>query len=418
MKKILITILLLSLTGCSSDVNLGGAKEKNKLKTSKDRIYSSKKIDDIRCDEYGENCVNKGKVMQYTYLKDSPDSKRKIKIKKDNDLLGAISTTSVDIYADEIARDYNYVKYRLDATTTTTATEMFMGVQFVKEIETGLWYELENPATTTIEDYEEQIASTTSLIKNTLAFLGIIEVKADTSTFYPDAGTGNTTVDGFINKGNADSNWEATRDATYGSEHSDTGTTLDIRSGVDSDADDYVVMRGFFLFDTSSIGTDTVDSATLSLWAVTVFDEDNDANAYISIAKVNPNANNNLVNGDFNQIEGTDDNFPLTANQPIKELSSTQADITGISTGQYTVFTLNSDGLSNISGSGISKFGVAEGHDINDVPIDGIGVKLTRSMMRVSSADNSGTAQDPKLVVIHSAATPTAGGDGFQITEF
>jgi hypothetical protein len=75
-----------------------------------------------------------------------------------------------------------------------------------------------------------------------------------------------------------------------------------------------------------------------------------------------------------------------------------------MTTSQYNDFPLNASGLTNITFTGVSKFGLRElTYDIGDVePTNVI------HSVKANFADVTGTATDPKLVVEHAAAAAPA----------
>ena len=77
--------------------------------------------------------------------------------------------------------------------------------------------------------------------------------------------------------------------------------------------------------------------------------------------------------------------------------SDQRKDITSISTSAYLDFTLNATGQGNVSKTGVSKFGLREGHDITNTAYDGNTNNSNR--INFSAADETGTTQDPKLTV-------------------
>lgn len=165
-----------------------------KLKTTKDKIYKFEEIDEKSCQDKF-NCTKTGnKLIKYYYIKDKADTKRKFfgKIKNNNELLGAGED---NVILDEINRDYDNITYGTYG-TSTNVTEFFNGIQFVKNIETGEWFELETPATTTsvIWDLENKI----SFQNKILSFLKIGSANVDTTTFYPDPNVETNTVDGWV----------------------------------------------------------------------------------------------------------------------------------------------------------------------------------------------------------------------------
>lgn len=231
---------------------------------------------------------------------------------------------------------------------------------------------------------------------------------ATVTTVYPDPNPETVSVDGTIHGGSADNDWETARDNTGNGAADDSSATSVEACGATggeggAPENDFLVKRAFFLFDTSSItDTDNIDSAILSLYVNTVDDRHNDAQSYTNITTTNPASNTALVAGDFDQVKGTDGNFPLTADTAIQK-QSTDQDNSTITTGQYTDWTLNATGLANISKTSVSKFGAANGHDIEDTPTPT--GNNSQTFIGISWADQTGTSQDPKLAVTHSDPT-------------
>jgi len=220
-----------------------------------------------------------------------------------------------------------------------------------------------------------------------------------TSTFYPDGNPESTTVDGSIEIVNlTSSGFSATRDATNGTHMRDSG----VDSQVNRARSPYTWVRGasytemgrsYVLFDTASVpDTDTISSATLSLYVTAIDDGVDDANGFIAIVTSTPASNTALALGDWSQIGSIR-----------QHETSEDKDITNITTSAYSDWAFNSTGIGNVSQTGVSKFGVRQGHDLTNTnpgtsPISGI---------LFSMADETGTTQDPKLVVEHSVAAST-----------
>ena len=234
-----------------------------------------------------------------------------------------------------------------------------------------------------IEAIRQDIAHTISVTGIASAQIIKGKVGNTTSTFYPAAGA-NSPVDGYIERATA---------ISYADCRSGTGTTA---SATDTnlyftqnelDTITYIINRCPVLFDTSAIAdTDTIDSATLSFYRPTAGIENDSGGISASIVSSAPAANNAIVTGDYEIANWGTTKFATDKTQGNFTLDA------------YSDFTLNSDGLNNISKTGVSKFGQRPAQDIaNTTP-------TVRSYMAVSSADVAGTGEDPKLVVVHSAA--------------
>jgi len=205
-------------------------------------------------------------------------------------------------------------------------------------------------------------------------------------------------------------NWNAARDNASGSSSFPTsvGEDEDAASLSNQGSGNRIrINRAFFLFDTSTFDSGaTIASANLQVYVTDKEDTENDGNDYVAVIATNPASTTDLVASDFDEVKGTDGNFPLTAGTAIQEQSS-EIDIGNISTGTYNTFNLNAAGISNISRSGVSKFGVAEGHDIVDDPLSSSG---QADSISISMSEHTGTSQDPKLVIVYN--TPIIGAQG------
>jgi len=141
------------------------------------------------------------------------------------------------------------------------------------------------------------------------------------TTFNPDAGTGNTTVDGATHRlPDPREVWEVIIDGA-GTASDDTDNDIrhyieDCTTGfADCDSGEFARMfRTIMTFDTSSIGSDTVDSAVLSLFGTQEFDT-NGNNPEANIYDGNPASNNAIVNGDYNTDYGTTTPFSTAKNE-------------------------------------------------------------------------------------------------------
>lgn len=230
-----------------------------------------------------------------------------------------------------------------------------------------------------------------------------------TTTIYPDPDPETNTVDGRLtNTGSSD--WATVHDAAAGSSIVDNGSVeTDMaqsrRSG--GGGTNYQIIRPLFYFNTSSIaGTDTISSATFSVYSDSAPDDgDNDGDDWI-----------NLVQGQSGLSSDTSlsvNDFDLVGAVSNPTEGATRKDLGTISTGAYNDWTLNATGLGWIARSGETKNGTAgitylglrEGHDaLNSAVAD----SASNSFIGYF-ADQGGTTKDPKLVVVHTAGiTPAA----------
>lgn len=226
---------------------------------------------------------------------------------------------------------------------------------------------------------------------------GRLMAAAATDTFYPDAHAESTSCDGLIRNFVGEGvSWATMHDASAGDYLS---TELNYHGSVQLQAfsgnrvtSRYLIYRTFVLFDTSSIAdSNSIDSAILAGHNAQTsyrYISDNDAQAYISIRITSPASNTDLVLDDFDQVgaEACD--------------SDQHQDCDAVAFDTYIDWDLNATGLAEIDKTGISKFGWAEGHDLENVAHTQSGNQDTG--MVIDGAENTGTDEDPKLSVTHS----------------
>lgn len=205
-----------------------------------------------------------------------------------------------------------------------------------------------------------------------------------------DGDTDPTTVDGAVSIDNK-SSWAAAHDAASGNVAvSDVSTA--IIQAQQGPGQLYDIDRFFCLFDTSGIGdTDTITAATLDLFVTAVSDEDDDGDDYISLVDSTPATNTDLITSDYNQVGTTE--------------HGDKPDLSSVTTSQDNTITLDASGREAISKTGVSKFGVREGHDVLDNPI----ANGTENSITIRTADWAGTDSDPTLTVTFTAATAATG---------
>ena len=212
-----------------------------------------------------------------------------------------------------------------------------------------------------------------------------------TTTVYPDPDPETTSVDGRA--------FYASIEDTFANVRAAAGTTAEPstinnnHAGIASTAttDRYdTLIRGIFLFDTSSIpDADTIDSATFSLWGTAKTNTFTTIDSVLYVVASTPATNTNIVTGDYQQLGTT--SFGTV----------TYANYDGTNT-VYTDIALNASGLAAITATSVSKFGTRFGADFNNTaPTWEAAKELT---FKSFFADQAGTTNDPKLVVVHSAA--------------
>ena len=212
-----------------------------------------------------------------------------------------------------------------------------------------------------------------------------------TSTFYPDAHTESTSVDGSVyNTLGSTTTWALLK-AGAGTTANPSQASQTIAGHYRASAGAfYDLYRAMFLFDTSAIpDADTIDSGTFSVYGSA---KSNDAGNAVELylVAVTPASNVDLVAADFTQ-------FNLTARKSDTNISYASYSVTG-----YNDYTLNASGLADVSKTAITKFGTVAKYDYaNTEPTAGNGGDQVNAFY----ADTADTTSDPKLVVVHSAAS-------------
>lgn len=209
---------------------------------------------------------------------------------------------------------------------------------------------------------------------------------ATTTVVNPNAAPESTSVDGYVTANSA-SSFSAARGKATGDAANDSGTTLRVAVGRNS-SNIWEIDRMALYFDTSAISTDVVSAATLEIYPTTVNDLDNDAQGYISVVAATLASNTAVVAADFDQFGTT-------------KLSD-DIDLSTTATGAYKLWTLNAAGIAAVDGSGITKLGMREGHDIENANPTTTAGQFNRIICDAADGTN-----DPKLTVTHAAVTFT-----------
>jgi sec-independent protein translocase protein TatA len=223
----------------------------------------------------------------------------------------------------------------------------------------------------------------------------VLPVYTDTeSTFYPDAGSGGTTVDGHVGYDPEGGSWDNMHDHA-GVVVTDTYATIQVIMGAHASSNQWASMyRGIFTFDTSDIGSDTIDSATLEVVLESVGYVDYWSSS-VSLTAAAPANINALESGDYDSLG--DPGIKQADDVPISAFAHDDS--------TYTNFTLNGTGLATIDATGITVFGVRHAPDGDDLPPSWSSGAQAR--VDIMAADVAGEATDPKLVVTHSSDTCT-----------
>lgn len=226
-----------------------------------------------------------------------------------------------------------------------------------------------------------------------------------TVTFNPDANTETTSVDGYLICETFEDpfgiSFSDIRSAASGRVTAfDSSATAIAKISAWSDADTFDSMaKAVLLFDTSSIPNDaTISSATLSFYVTAATDG---LSQSVGITSSAPTANTSLsASTDYAEASFGSTRF------------ATDASISSLSVNAYNSFTLNSDGRSNISLTGISKFAVRTSADIDDTAPTW--VSMASSSVTFQTAENT---NKPRLVVTYSTPSGTSTWVGDAVTD-
>lgn len=216
------------------------------------------------------------------------------------------------------------------------------------------------------------------------------KVGSTTDSFFSGAG------DGWVEKFNS-SNWDTTHDGTSGNFTSATGADFRVGCGI-TGSSNYVIRRGFIPFLTGPTipSGNSITSATCSLYvAIKSSDDDDDGdNFYVLVGATTQADPTTLANADFDTCASVD--------SPT-EVTNSRADYdTDLVLDAYFDYVLNASGLAIVAkGSGYTLIGCREGHDVLDNTI--VGAPNTGNLVHFSASENTGTTEDPTLVVEHSS---------------
>lgn len=216
----------------------------------------------------------------------------------------------------------------------------------------------------------------------------------DTLTVFPDANPESTSVDGRVWTENRLNNFSDIRNAASADQANDTSASdFFVRLLAHASSSDQFAYlgRSLFLFDTSSLSSSaTIDSSTISFFG-TAKTNGLGANTFDVVSSA-PASNTAVVVGDY-------DSLGTTVYGDVAYAS--------YSTSAYNDITLDANGISNISKTGISKFGTRLGWD-TDNSFGGSWSGGAETSFSGYYADQTGTDNDPKLVVNY---TLPAGGN-------
>lgn len=228
---------------------------------------------------------------------------------------------------------------------------------------------------------------------------------AQTSTFRPDANPESNSVDGAISSNetnNSTSLFSACLTAVSSGTRSAGDTAVNLFARViytstdnpplfdnfGEDRFDCQVFRAFLTFDTTSLpDSATVDSAVLSVYGISASGIND-----VGVKTANPSSPTSIATGDWTTV-GT-------------SFISTTIDTVSFSTSAYNDFTFNASGRSHVNLTGVTEVAVVLQVESGTFGSGNEGVTF-------SSADTSGTSQDPELEVTYTAGVDFSFGQWF-----
>ncbi len=212
-----------------------------------------------------------------------------------------------------------------------------------------------------------------------------------TLTAYPQPGTGTAPIDGRMARGTVDETFSTIHNGA-GQAVSNTATDQPLAISASATTDQFsILQRWGFGFNTSSIGSDSIDSAIFSLRGTNVITQLGTTD--LDIVSFSPADGSNFASSDYAIASFGGTRFATG-------ISSASWSTTG-----YNDFTLNASGENNINKSGNTYFGALFKWDLDNNFTGTWGSSLVQRF-EAYMADQTGTTDDPKLVVEHSAAVP------------
>lgn len=222
-----------------------------------------------------------------------------------------------------------------------------------------------------------------------------------TTTVYPDPSPETTTMDASVaHDNNTTTVWANVQGVATGTRVNQTnpeintgfvGTVSVGKRGTGR----WGIERSITGFDTSPVGSDSIDSAVVSLYVVSVTNNVNTGNDTMFPTSAAPASNTTIATGDYDAV-GDSVGAPTAW--------ATAVDLSALTSSAYNDYTLNATGEAGINGSGVTNIGWRQGDDVTSAPSFGNG---QYNGANCRAADYTGTSQDPKLVVVHSAAAAT-----------
>ena len=227
-----------------------------------------------------------------------------------------------------------------------------------------------------------------------------------TSTFYPDPDTESSSVDGAVMRVDRSSSpasvWSTDRNHSTGTSSTDSWENMKYMLQNQRDAGGtgsagfttvWEFIRNWFVFDTSSITDTHVVSATVLTLTGADYTAHDETNADLTFSGGTLESNTAVGTGDYDGYAALNSPTEFSSRFDVGSWSQTGAND----------ITFNADGRAAVSLDGVTTILQRISHDVdNDEP------DWEDSWTRIYSraAEQSGTSEDPKLVVTHALPPP------------
>lgn len=303
---------------------------------------SAKEITINKSDVLDYTLIDDKEIEYYYYTKEKSKKEKEIKNTKDS--------------------------YTIDNGNGTYTTRIFTKDKYYNE--NDKWYEL-NIATTTLEEWDDFYGITLSK-----RFFNLF-IKEASAVYYAD------TVDIRIVNNACGSSWSTCISQSSGTAVSGaTAESITSPQGEYSSSS-YNIARANLPFDTSDLPDNAViTGANLGLYYHSKLDTETSNPADIAIVNSTVSNPSSITTADYN-------NFGTT------RLAS-DVDISTLNHSAYTVFSLNSSGLSEINKTGYTQLGVRATNEL-----DQTSAPVARSFAQFYSSYRVGTTQDPYLDITY-----------------
>ena len=336
------------------------------LKVSPEKILNSRVIKKEKCKKWKANGTSTCETIEY------------------EDIVKYLYASDVEVSQEEgediskRTKNAKFFKGKLKDKKQEWTARTYVGEPFYEE--NDIWYQTKT-ATTTPDAFNTQVGFNSLFGQKVLA---------DATTTYTGVGDGEVLT-------LLAATWDQVHDNNIGTGLSYTAVNGNTYSRSVSDGR-HRIDRTFLPTDTSALPDDaTISSALFYIWAIAKYDDGAAAYGYVTIiGETNQASETSLVVDDYEKCGAI--------NNPTK--GSDDIDITGITTGQYTTFTLNATGTGWIDKTGYSMFGLRNGFDIEDV---NIGDSVNRiSGIGLSYSEETGTSQDPYISITYTVPSAEA----------